>query len=179
MDTKNMTLNLDQLKCLLNLQNVARFQTHETISKDNVACHSFRATALYVYFGGTEMLAMFTHDIEESVTGDLPSPIKKYLKGLELFESMRIPFTDKDQETLGKMCDKLDLVIKLQGQFLATGTLPPNLLEIYDAEKEKLLDIASSCSKRAQVKKLLKELSNPLNFYSLMENLEKGMKNEQ
>jgi hypothetical protein len=166
-----MGLSIDQLRLALNLHNITRFQTHETLKTDNVSNHSFRACAFYDYFGGTEPMAMLFHDLEESITGDLPSPIKKYLQGLEIFELIRPKFQDDKQKRLGKMCDKLDLVVKLQTQMLNTNTLPPDLYAIYEKEKDMLMDIAKEVGLKSDVLKLLSLLKKSFDRDEVVERL--------
>lgn len=151
-------MNLEQLKMALNLVNIRRFQTHRLLAERNVAEHSFRAGCVYAYMGGKEFMPMFLHDSEESLTGDLPSPIKKDLQGLEKYESLRPQFQDKKEERLGKLADKLELVLTLREQLEDTGRLPRKLMDIYETELELAMDIAKELGKAKDVKKLLKEL---------------------
>jgi 5'-deoxynucleotidase YfbR-like HD superfamily hydrolase len=152
-------INLDQLKLALNLHNVRRFQTHRLQQNKSVAEHSFRVGALYNYLGGTEYESAFFHDIEESITGDIPSPAKKHLKGLEYFEEMRPKYEDTKQARLGKLCDKLELVLDLREQLEDTGKLPKRLMQVYEDELEAVHDIAKELGKAKEVKQLLRELS--------------------
>lgn len=152
-------MNLDQLKMALNLHNVRRFQTHRLQVNKSVAEHSFRAGMLYSYLGGKELIAMFSHDIEEAITGDLPSPIKKDLKGLEKYEALRPAFEDAKEARLGKLCDKLELVLDLREQLNDTGRLPKGLMDIYENELDQALDIAKELGIAKDIKKLLKEIS--------------------
>lgn len=152
-------MTLEQLKLALNLHNVRRFQTHRMQASKSVAEHSFRMAALYDYFGGKELMPAMCHDIEESVTGDLPSPIKKDLQGLEKFEALRPQFIDEKEARLGKLADKLELVLDLREQLGDTGKLPRKLMEIYENEMEQALDIARELGKTKEVKKLLKEIT--------------------
>lgn len=157
MGTKMLTL--DQLKLSLNLHNIRRFQTHRLQSPKSVAEHSFRMGMIYSYLGGKELIAAFGHDAEEALTGDLPSPIKKDLQGLEKFEALRPQFEDVIEKKLGKLADKLELILDLQEQLDDTGTLPKKLRIIFEDEKEMAFDIAKDLGKLADVKKLLRELS--------------------
>lgn len=102
---------------------------------------------------------MFAHDIEESITGDLPSPIKKDLQGLEKFESLRPDFKEPLEKKLAKLADKLELVLTLREQLADTGRLPRKLMDIYETELELAMDIAKELGKAKEVKKLLKEIS--------------------
>jgi len=172
-------LNLDQLRLAQNLHRIRRFQTHHILEEDNVANHSLRAVSLYIYFGGTEIIPMMYHDLEEALTSDIPSPIKKHLQGMELFEHVRPHFEDPKQKKLGKMCDKLDLVCVLQEQQLVAGTLPAKLLDILEAEKEIVIDIATELGLKSGVTKLLKELRKPHNTQSLTEKLKKEFDDKQ
>jgi hypothetical protein len=167
-------LTLDQLKCALNLRNIQRFQTHELLKIDHVDRHSFRALWFYTYFGGKEPLAMASHDFEESITGDLPSPIKiDFQDILNIYEMIRVPFQDPREEKLGKMCDKLDLVYILIQQENSTGLLPEELRQIYEDEREKVLDIAKELGIKGDVVKLLKELKKPFNRMEIVDKLKK------
>ena len=152
-------LTLKQLELALNLVNIRRFQTHRLLAERNVAEHSFRMGAIYAYLGGKELLSAYMHDIEESETGDLPSPIKKDLQGLEKYEAMRPQFQDKSEAKLGKLSDKLELVLTLREQLADTGRLPKKLMDIYETELDAALDIAKELGKSKDVKQLLKELT--------------------
>lgn len=114
---------------------------------------------IYAYLGGKELIAAFGHDTEEAITGDLPSPIKKDLQGLEKFENMRPSYQDPNEKKLGKLADKLELVLDLQEQLDDTGRLPKKLMIIYEDEKEMVLEIAKELGKLAEVKKLLRDLN--------------------
>lgn len=151
-------LSLDQLKLALNLHVIRRFQTHRLQQPKSVAEHSFRMAAIYSYLGGKELLPAMLHDLEESVTGDLPSPIKKDLKGLEKYESLRPNFETDAEKKLAKVADKLELLLDLREQLEDTGRLPKRLLEVYEAEMETVLDLAKELGKSKEVKKLLKDL---------------------
>lgn len=100
---------------------------------------------------------MLSHDIEESLTGDLPSPIKKHLKGLEHFEAMRPQFQSDVEAKLGKLADKLELVLDLREQLEDNGKLPRRLMEIYETELDLAKDIAKELGKTKEVNYLLKE----------------------
>lgn len=152
-------MTLDQLKLALNLVNIRRFQTHRLLAERNVAEHSFRMGMIYAYLGGVELLAAFGHDLEEAVTGDLPSPIKKDLQGLDKYEALRPQFEDKRQQRLAKLADKLELVLTLREQLADTGRLPKKLMDIYEAELEIALDISKELNNTKEVKKLLKEIN--------------------
>jgi 5'-deoxynucleotidase YfbR-like HD superfamily hydrolase len=146
-------MTLEQLKLALRLHRVARFQTHHLLEPMSVAEHSFRVAALYAYLGGKEILPAMLHDLEEAITGDLPSPIKKELQGLEKFEAMRPQFETLEEKKLGKLADKLDLLLHIRGQVKYSN----DLMEIYDTELECLMDLARELGKTKEVKKLLKE----------------------
>lgn len=152
-------MNLEQLKMTMNLHNVRRFQTHRLQASKSVAEHSFRVAALYHYLGGKEIIPALLHDIEESLTSDIPSPIKKNLKGLEMYEDMRPQFEDKKEQRLGKLADKLELVLDLREQLEDTGRLPKRLMDIYETELENALDISKELGIAKEVKKLLREIS--------------------
>lgn len=152
-------LNLEQLKLVLNLHNIQRFQTHRLQSPKSVAEHSFRMGMIYAFLGGKELLAAFAHDTEESITGDIPGPIKKHIQGLDKFEQLRPAFNDTFEKKLAKLADKLELILDLQEQLDDNGRLPKKLMNIYDEEKEMAFDIAKELGKLNEVKKLLKELN--------------------
>lgn len=154
-----MKLTIEQLKLALNLHNVDRFQAHRMQHKKSVAEHSFRMAMIYSYLGGTEWVAAAAHDLEEAVTGDLPSPIKKDLKGLEKYEALRPQFENDNERALSKLADKLELVCDLQEQLDDSGTLPRKLRTIYEDEKELALDLAKQLDKVKEVKQLLRDLS--------------------
>lgn len=153
-----MGLTLEQLKLALNLHNVKRFQAHRMLQPKSVAEHSLRVGAIYSFLEGKELMPALFHDLEESVTGDLPSPIKKDLQGLEKFEALRPPFEDAKEKKLGKLADKLELILDLQEQLDDTGVLPRKLRSIFDDEKELAFEIAKDLGKLSEVKKLLKDL---------------------
>lgn len=151
-------LNLDQLKLALNLHNVKRFQTHRMQQQKSVAEHSFRMGLIYTWLGGKELEAAFLHDCEESVTSDIPSPVKKHLQGLEYFEKMRPSFESTEEKRLAKLADKLELVLDLREQLEDIGRLPRRLMEVYETEFELAMDIAKELGKTKEVKQLLKEV---------------------
>lgn len=152
-------MTLEQLKLALNLVNIRRFQTHRLLAERSVAEHSFRMASIYLYLGGLEVKEALMHDIEESETGDIPSPIKKDLKGLDKYEALRPQFQDKNEAKLGKLADKLELVLTLREQLSDTGRLPKKLMDIYELELDMALDIAKELGKAKEVKQLLKELN--------------------
>lgn len=151
-------LNIEQLKAALGTDNVPRFPTHWVLRTDKVSQHQYRATLLYAYLGGKELLAMLTHDAPEAVTSDLPSPVKKDLTGLEKFDYLSVAFQDMREKRLGKIADKLDLILTLKEQLNAIGRLPDKLMQIYESELDLALDIAKEIGKAKEVKQLLKEL---------------------
>lgn len=152
-------LTLEQLKMCLNLHNIRRFQTHRLQSPKSVAEHSFRMGMIYAFLGGKEFIAAFGHDAEEAITGDLPSPIKKDLQGLDKYENMRPVFQDNQEKKLGKLADKLELVLDLQEQLDDTGRLPKKLMVIYEDEKDLVFELAKELGKLSEVKKLLRDLN--------------------
>lgn len=159
-----MGLNKHQLTLALKMRNVLRFQTHRLQHRQAIDQHSFRATMLYDHFGGTEHMAMLTHDLEEALTGDLPSPVKKYLQGLEFFENIRVQFKDPKEAKLGKLCDKLELVLDLREQLDDNGQLPEKLMNIYEDEYDRVMDIAKELKLDKEVKSLLKTASKGNGF---------------
>jgi len=154
-----MGLTLEQLRLALNLHNVQRFQAHRMVQPKSVAEHSFRVASIYTYLGGKEIIPSMMHDIEESLTGDLPSPIKKDIQGLEKFEALRPQFEDPKEKKLSKIADKLELILDLQEQLDETGVLPKKLRIIYEDEKELVFDIAKDLNKLKEVKQLLRDVN--------------------
>lgn len=152
-----MTIDNEQLKLGLKLRKVDRFPTYYLPIRQKVDQHSFRATLLYIHLGGKEIIPMLCHDIEEAVTGDIPSPVKKDLDGLDIYEKMRPPFEDKDEKKLGKLCDKLELVLDIKEQRQYFGNVGESIMEIYENELECVLDMARELKLTRQVKKILKE----------------------
>ena len=152
-------LTVEQLKLALSLHNIRRFQTHRLQAPKSVAEHSFRMGMIYSFLGGKELIAAFGHDLEESITGDLPSPIKKDIQGLEKFEALRPSYQDPLEKKLGKLADKLELVLDLQEQLDDTGILPKKLRTIYEDEKELAFDIAKDLNKLKEVKQLLRDVN--------------------
>jgi len=159
-----MGLNKHQLTLALKLRNVQRFQTHRLQHRQSVDQHSFRTAMIYDHLGGIEHMAMLTHDLEEALTGDLPSPAKKYVQGLDFFEKIRVEFKDPREARLGKLCDKLELVLDLREQLDDTGQLPDQLMNIYEDEYDKVMDIAKELNKEKDVKLLLKNVSKGNGF---------------
>lgn len=147
-------IDLDQLKLALRLHRVQRFQTHHLVEPMSVAEHSFRVGMLYAYLGGKEPYAAFGHDLEEAATGDLPSPIKKELQGLEKFESIRPQFKDDEEKKLGKLADRLDLVLHIRPQ----ARFNEELQDIYETELDLLMELARELKKTREVKRILKEI---------------------
>lgn len=151
-------MNLNQLKASLSLDNIQRWQKHRKDNKKNDAVHAYRATVLFRYLGGTEVDAMLTHDNDEIFTGDIPSPSKKFLKGLEQFKYVCVPFISAREKRLGKLCDILELVIELKEDLEQYGHLPKKLTAIYKEELQKVISIAKELSLTKEVKQLLKEV---------------------
>jgi 5'-deoxynucleotidase YfbR-like HD superfamily hydrolase len=152
-------LTFEQLKLALKLHIIQRFQTHRLQQRKSVGEHSFRVAVIYDYLGGTETIAALCHDIEEAETGDIPSPAKAHIKGLEYFEKLRPEFKDKTQKKLAKLADKLELVLDLREQLDDVGKLPKRLMEIYEEELELVYDLAKELNKIKEVKQLLKDLA--------------------
>lgn len=173
-----MGLDKHQLTLALKLRNVQRFQTHRLQHRQFVDQHSFRATMLYDFFGGTEHMAMLTHDLEEALTGDIPSPAKKHVQGLDFFEKIRVEFKDPEQYKLGKLCDKLELVLDLREQLDDTGQLPEKLMNIYEDEYDKVMDIARELKKEKEVKIVLKSASKGNGFDEFIKYLKDIIKGE-
>lgn len=171
-----MALNKFQLALALILRNVSRFQTHRLQHRQNVDQHSFRATMLYDFLGGTEHMAMLTHDIEEALTGDLPSPAKAFIQGLDLFEKIRVPFSNANEEKLGKLCDKLELILDLREQLDDTGRLPEKLMNIYENEYDKVMELAKELNKEKDVKSILKSASKTPTFEEFIKYLKELVK---
>lgn len=151
-------MNIDQLKASLSLDNIQRWQKHRKDNKKNDAVHAYRVTVLYRYLGGIEVDAMLTHDNDEIFTGDIPSPSKKFIQGLEQFKYVCVPFVDEKEKRLGKLCDILELVIELKEDLEQYGHLPKRLMEIYEEELQRVLDIAKELGKTKEVRQLLKEV---------------------
>lgn len=150
-------LTIEQLRLALSLRNVSRFQTHRLQHRQSVDQHSFRVAVLYAFLGGTEILATLLHDLSESITGDLPSPIKKDIQGLDKFEKVEPCFENPKEARLKKLCDKLELVLDLREQLLDTGKLPSRLMEIYETELDLTKEIAKELGKTKELNYLLKE----------------------
>lgn len=153
-ETEEQTIDLEQLKLAFRLHRIARFQTYHLLEPMSVAEHSFRVGMLYLYLGGKEPLAAFGHDLEESITGDLPGPIKKDLQGLEKFEAFRPDFKDPKEKRLCKLADKLDLVIHIRPQI----GYSEKIMEIYESELDMAKDIAKELGKTREINKILKNL---------------------
>lgn len=147
-------LNLEQLKLAFNLHRVQRFQTSHMLEPMSVAEHSFRVGMLYMYLGGKEPIAAFGHDLEESITGDIPGPIKKDIQGLDKFEALRPDFQDPQEKRLAKLADKIDLVVHIRPQIKFSD----KLLDIYESELDLAKEIARELGKTREVNKLLKVL---------------------
>jgi hypothetical protein len=71
---------------------------------------------------------------------------------------MRPTYQDPIEKRLGKLADKLELVLDLQEQLDDTGRLPKKLMIIYEDEKDLVFEIAKELGKLADVKKLLRDL---------------------
>lgn len=151
-------MNLEQLHASLMLDNVQRWQKHRKDNKKNDAVHAYRSTVIFRYLGGQEVDAMLTHDNDEVFTGDIPSPAKKFLKGLEHFKYVCVPFVDEQEKKLGKLCDVLELVIELKEDLEQYGHLPKKLMSIYEEELQRVLELAKELGKTKEVKQLLKEV---------------------
>lgn len=140
----------------LSLDNVQRWQKHRKDNKKTVAVHSFRATLIFRYLGGTEVDAMLTHDSDEIETGDIPSPAKKHIQGLEYFKRYCVPF--KTERQLGKLADLLELMCELEEDRQQYGRLPKNMQKIYNEEKVRVMQLAKDLNKTKEVKQLLRRV---------------------
>lgn len=143
-------MNIAQVLCFLNLHRVKRFQTHENPEGIDVSNHTLRVHILYKYLGGSEDLASLTHDLEESVTGDIPSPIKKHINGLDFFKQLVVQFKSEEEKLLHKMCDKLCIVLQLNNY-----RNNPTLSRIYDNEYADVVHRAKELKKFEQIQELI------------------------
>lgn len=148
-------LSLEQLKLALKLPNISRAVIHQIVPAFKLAEHSIRVHALYKYLGGKDDEAALYHDLNEVFTGDIPSPAKKHLTGLDYFESQQPQFSDPVEKRLCKLCDKLCLVLQLKPYV----NFSSEVLSIYQEELDTLMDISRELSKTREVKKLLKEIT--------------------
>ena len=151
-------MTIDQLKASLSLDNVQRWQKHRKDNKKAVAIHAYKAALLYAYLGGKDIISMLTHDNDEVFTGDIPSPAKKHIRGLEYFKKACVPFSCDYEKKLGKIADLLELVLELKEDLEQYGHLPKNLRSVYRQETKKLLQLAKAINKDKEVKYLLKEV---------------------
>jgi 5'-deoxynucleotidase YfbR-like HD superfamily hydrolase len=149
-------MDIQYLIPALSLDNVQRWQKHRKDNKKTVAVHSFRATLIFRYLGGTEVDAMLTHDADEIETGDIPSPAKKHIQGLEYFKKNCVPF--KAERQLGKLADLLELLCELEEDRQQYGRLPKKMQTIYTLEKAHVMGLAKELGKMKEVKELLKKI---------------------
>jgi len=147
-----------QLILALNTERVARFAVHDLLKADHVDRHQYRVALFYAFLGGKELLPALVHDMIESITGDLPSPIKKYLTGLDTWDHFEVPFKSKYEKHLCKIADKLDIVYVLGKQKQLTGRLPRSLRKIYIRDKATAIKMAKELKKIKEVRLLLKEV---------------------
>lgn len=158
-------MNIEKLFAGLNLHKVRRFQTYLLTAPKSVAEHSARVAMLYSYLGGKEVLPALMHDAEESITSDIPGPLKKHLTGLEPFvEKYRVAFEDPKEKDLCKLADLLELVLDLIEQQLI-GNSSPDLMAVYEETLEEVLNKASKLNKKTDVKKILKLARQGINGY--------------
>lgn len=101
-----------------------RYHNRVLIQEDTVGCHSNRVAWFCMMLIGNRLcttdllMAAVTHDIPEAVTGDIPSPVKKYSgdsgKGLEkhVYEVFGIVNYEarlsKEERVVLKLADALD-----------------------------------------------------------------------
>jgi len=162
-----MNVNITQVLCFLNLHRVKRFQTHENPEGIDVSNHTLRVHILYKYFEGTEDMASLTHDLEESVTGDLPSPIKKHISGLDFFKQLVVQFNKEEEKLLHKMCDKLCLVLQLNNY-----RNNPTLSRIYDTEYADVIHRSKDLNKFKEVQELIEKATDGKWLEHVLESLE-------
>lgn len=153
-----MSISFEQLKLALSLHNIQRFQTHRIVKPKSVAEHSFRVAAIYTFLGGKDYLAALFHDIEESITGDIPGPVKPLLQGLQQFESLRPVFSNEREKQICKVADKMELVLDLGEQCGSPEFLPAKLLHIYENEYNECIKLASEVGVMGQLTSILKDL---------------------
>lgn len=151
-------MNIEQLRASLSLDNVQRWQKHRKDNKKPVAVHAYKAALLYLFLGGKDIEAMLTHDNDEAFTGDIPSPAKKHISGLEYFKKACVGFSSDYEKKLGKIADLLELIIELKEDLEQYGHLPRKLQSVYEEELDRVLELASEIGKIKEVKYLLKEV---------------------
>lgn len=155
-----MSLTSKQLLAALNLRSVSRASLHWTHKTQQVDQHCYRAAALYDYLGGTELRAMLFHDNEEIATGDIPSPAKIHISGLESFESLKPKFKSARQKKLGKLCDLLELVLDLLEYADSTKKLPGRMATTALESVLKISYLSNQLGNTKEVNKLLAELGH-------------------
>jgi hypothetical protein len=113
------------IETVIRFGEVSRWHMIRTDRRQTLAEHSANVallamylarTAPDMYFGSGDSIAAaaLTHDIEEVFTGDIPTPVKRYLTGLsELEKALRpeamypVQVTDRARELI-KVCDLAD-----------------------------------------------------------------------
>lgn len=165
-----MAITSDQLLLGLRLHRVARFQTNTLIEKMSVGEHSFRVLLFFIYLGGTELIPCLLHDCEEGLTGDIPSPAKRVMKDLKIFDQLKPEFNDPKEKRLCKLCDKLDLVLHIRNQ----AKFDEDLEELYEEEREEVLAIAKELAKTREVKKLIRMKGGAEWIKKVLESLKGG-----
>lgn len=139
-----------RLRRLRRLVHVPRWTTIPTIRKQSVGEHSFQVAVIAVWLleamhgielesseeaSGIVAAAVF-HDEAEAVTGDLPSPLKRALRGsIETFEAqigadLRLP--DRVAALL-KLADLLEALLFIrEEQSMGNGMLTAVYKDVYD-----------------------------------------------
>lgn len=154
-------ITLEHLKLASKLHRIPRFNSYTLTKAKSVLEHSARVAFIYEYLGGTDLLAALSHDLSEAALGfDPPSPIKKLIPGIKEYEEQFQPkFTDQEQKDLCKLADGIELILDLIEQ-QQLGNHAPQLLDIYNEVLEETMERAKKLGKKAEVKKLMKDLTS-------------------
>lgn len=112
---------------LRRLSDVPRWTVVPTIRPQNVAEHSFHVASLALWLGprhaavaqgsismGDVLTAALCHDEFESVSGDIPSPVKKLVCTLPLEEKISAFSATGEIKRIIKICDLLEALVFLK-----------------------------------------------------------------
>lgn len=139
-------MDQDRLKKLFILSHVPRWAIIDKFKPQTVGDHTYRVSAIVLilveefdkrglYVSKSKALELaITHDIDEAISGDLPTPYKK-LKGLQ--ESTFKP--DTNEAFLVKLADLLEACIFLDRYGVRAETISNQIYsEAYELIRQKL-----------------------------------------
>ena len=115
-------MNEEMLRAAFGIQEITRYHMIQTAQAQSVADHSFKVGAIAAYLatdiGMCPMTAMYwgcLHDVDEFITGDIPTHVKIALKrkGVNPSELSRLPQVPAEYKWVVKAADYMEAIIWL------------------------------------------------------------------